>query len=125
MIEDSGLAWAGMESRYRSAQYFRREEIFGHLVLLVEYPRVLNPEGKLRRSVRRDCLAIQHGTAYARAMAAGLHEVAHVSGLFAGQKTVGGRLVDGRLNKNVGFLDAAVNHADGRGIDVGSDRSHL
>src|SRR5674476_68746 len=62
VIENPGLPGAGVKSRDSRAQYFRWEELFGHLILLVEYPRVLNPEGKLRRSCRGHCLTVEHGT---------------------------------------------------------------
>ena len=114
-----------MKPRDGSTQHLRREDLFRHFVLFVEHACILNPEGELRRSVRRHRLAVEHGATHAGAVAAGCHEVANVGGLFARQETIGCFVVDPRLNENVAFLNAAVNDADGRGVGVWRDRSYL
>ena len=118
MIENPRLARPQVVSFDRRTHCLRREHLHWHAIILVEHPRVLNPEWKLRRPIFGNGFAIENCARYARAMPARRHKVAHFVRVFSRQKTVRVPPSMAGCSRAVRFLYSAIDYANCRCVIV-------
>ena len=124
MIEDPGRTRAEVVVLDDRAHRFGREDCFRHPIIVIEHPRVLNPEWQLGGTCLRHFLAIQDCARHPRTVATSCHIVTYVGGRLTGQEAMRSGLIDRRLQQRVSFLDAAVDDADCRRVRVRGNRCH-